>query len=1058
MEIFVIIIAHMITKGVAMFKKLVMVTLVILLTLPVTAPLYALVNDRLNEVIIIFNGGMTFEYSDRMLVRNVAALNRTHLDFLSNKICGVDSRIKITNTYEVVSFGVGANIPDSSIPLIRSMPFVKEVLTPQILEPAAVLSNADLVNTGSIYSLTDEKGQLITGKGITVGVIDSGIDYRHPDLGGGKYGDLGKVIGGVNYISKNETPIDDDNIGHGTAIAGIIACDSKTRYPGVAPNALLKSYKVYSNTKKTVTESTVLAALDQAVTDGCQVVNISLSSPGTGKQSALAKGAETATNAGVIVVGAAGDYGSFHSASNSGTVGGAGVAEKSICVGSSDVRYGFRFDIVGANRTFTGMASLPMIDFGEQTLEIVDGGYGTLDEISNLTLRNKYILIKRGPEIGDSISYMQKVSNAKRRGANGVIIWNSIPGELIQMDLGFNKETGEQLTEKDLIPSCFINYSDGFVLQSLISKGSIQIKPSLIKIFGIAKFSAMGPTEGLVFKPDFCAPGVGLNAPMSMNPANPTIPKYSNTFAGTSASAALVSGAVSLMKQLKPGWTSNDIRLALMNTATVIENRNSRQPTSFQMQGSGTIDVTAAVATPAVISPGGLIFTGSNKELTLTIKGLEQASFNITTAVFDGMEDKIKLSVSSTSKTVSKGKEDKLIVNAEFEPDSLPYNMQGMIYLESVNAKLHIPVIFWKEFAGSGQRPVKSASFVNRSYDYTKPDNTVNFDFAIGFGDKFESQSLGYKLSTSTKEDEETSKYNSLTSLSIDLVDGNGDTWVTIKRFENLEAGYYRFNWSGYDAEGINKVPNGSYGIKLVQTETETVKGSTRKNVVYNSLPLKGVITVSGSDIPKPPQLFMSVRPFTPSENQKFIIDVYVTNAKDVGSISGEIIYPGDEVNMLDVKSGNFLGNDGASFESDILIEGKGDESGKSVGKVLFRQKRSSDTGIDGWGIIATMIASCPKSGNPEITFRNQSLYDSKGNWIMHMANPLILEITTEEPLTGDLNFDGIVDMVDLFIFSQSYGLTRNDRNFNMLADFNNDGIVDGKDYDILRKNLGKRN
>ena len=196
----------------------------------------------------------------------------------------------------------------------RNLGFIESISNPSQLEPAAVITTAELVNAPPLYSIQDEKNQFITGKGIVVGVIDSGIDYRHPDLGGGKFGDTGKVIGGTNFLSKTDPPLDDDNIGHGTAVAGLIACDSKTKYPGIAPGASLRSYKVFNNIKKTVSEDTVVAALNQAVKDGCQVINISLSSPGTGDQSALAKAAQTSTNSGFVVVGAAGDFGASHSA------------------------------------------------------------------------------------------------------------------------------------------------------------------------------------------------------------------------------------------------------------------------------------------------------------------------------------------------------------------------------------------------------------------------------------------------------------------------------------------------------------------------------------------------------------------------------------------------------------------------------------------------------------------------------------------------------------------------------------------------------------------------
>ncbi|MBP7732209.1 MAG: S8 family serine peptidase [Caldisericia bacterium] len=1040
-----------------MIKKLVITMVLLIMTFSVSVQTKTLTSDKSNDVFVLFENGMKLQNSDPQHIRSISGFNGLYCNYLSSRLEKIDSRIKIIEKFDVISFGVFAQIPDSLLGTVRKQAFVKSISSSNEYEPTGDQSNADLVNASSLYALQDEKSQSIAGKGVIVGVIDSGIDYRHPDLGAGKYGDLGKVIGGMNFISKSDTPIDDDNIGHGTAIAGIIACDTRSLYPGVAPSALLRSYKVFNNIKKNVSEDVIVSALNQAVKDGCNVINISLSSPGTGDQSALAKAAQQAVDAGFIVVGSAGDYGSFNSsAAGSGPVGGAGIADKAICVGASDIRKGCQITIAGKDKTITAMLSKPQTDFPEQQMEIVDGGYGTLDEISSLTLRNKYILVKRGPEIGDAVPYVQKILSAKRKGASGIIIWNHSPGELTQMDVGYNKETGELLTEKDLIPSCFMSYSDGLFLQSQIKTSSTQIKVSSTKIMSVSRFSSMGPTQNLKFKPDLCAPGIGINAPMSMNPATPNVAKYTTSFAGTSASTALVSGACSLLKQLKPSWSPVEVKLALMNTATVLINSNSGDPSSFLIQGAGSIDTTAAANTPAFISPGGIILTGDTKSVKLSIKGITSTSLNISTKVYNGMGEFVKLNASTSSITTSKDKEESVTITADYDPANLPMNAQGMVFFESNGAKLHVPVIIWKEYVGTPQNPVLVANYNNNSFDYTKPDNKITFSFSIGCGDKNYTNPLKYHISKANNDD--SSKFNKLTGLNIDLVDGNGDTWITIKRFEDIEYGSYSFTWDGLDAEKLSKVPNGRFRIKLVQIETLPVSGSTSRTISESNLLMKGAVKILGSDIPQPPQFFMMVKPLIPSENQKFVIDVYVTNAKDIGLVKGDIVYPGEEVNVLEVKSGNFLGNDGAVFESDIFIQDKVDEKGISIGRISFNQKRSNDKGADGWGVIARIIAECPKSGNPEITFRNQSLYNSKGEWVNHMASPLILEISTDEPLIGDLNFDGIVDISDIFVFTQSYGLTRSDPDFNILADFNNDGIVDGKDYDILRKNLGKRN
>src|SRR5262245_30768339 len=76
------------------------------------------------------------------------------------------------------------------------------------------------------------------GQGESVAIIDTGIDYTHPDLGG-SWGN--RVIAGYDFVNHDNNPMDDN--GHGTHVAGIIASSSKT-YSGVAPNVNLIALKV----------------------------------------------------------------------------------------------------------------------------------------------------------------------------------------------------------------------------------------------------------------------------------------------------------------------------------------------------------------------------------------------------------------------------------------------------------------------------------------------------------------------------------------------------------------------------------------------------------------------------------------------------------------------------------------------------------------------------------------------------------------------------------------------------------------------------------------------
>ena len=109
----------------------------------------------------------------------------------------------------------------------------------------------------------------IDGTGITVAVIDTGVDFNHPDLTG--WGKDGKVVGGHNFIQRDMPPL--DTSGHGTQVAGIIAADGEL--VGIAPKARILAYKV-SEDGEGVSSDLIVRAIGMAVEDGADIINISL--------------------------------------------------------------------------------------------------------------------------------------------------------------------------------------------------------------------------------------------------------------------------------------------------------------------------------------------------------------------------------------------------------------------------------------------------------------------------------------------------------------------------------------------------------------------------------------------------------------------------------------------------------------------------------------------------------------------------------------------------------------------------------------------------------------
>lgn len=119
----------------------------------------------------------------------------------------------------------------------------------------------------------------IDGSGQTIAVIDTGIDYNHPNLGGG-FGEDHKVIAGYDFVDNDADPLDTD--GHGTAVAGVIAADrfevGGFTYQGIAPGAKLIALRIAPNTSDVPLEK-IEAALQWVVSNAVQygigIVNLS---------------------------------------------------------------------------------------------------------------------------------------------------------------------------------------------------------------------------------------------------------------------------------------------------------------------------------------------------------------------------------------------------------------------------------------------------------------------------------------------------------------------------------------------------------------------------------------------------------------------------------------------------------------------------------------------------------------------------------------------------------------------------------------------------------------
>lgn len=221
-------------------------------------------------------------------------------------------RARVRHTFRIIH-AIAATVPADILDVLAAKPWVERI-EPDRPVYAVLDQSVPSIQVPAVWKLG------LDGSGVTVAVVDTGVDLKHPHLK--------RIAPGFNAITGGEDAQDDH--GHGTHVAGIVA-SSHPQYTGVAPGATILPVKVLG-AGGSGTESNVIAGLEWALAHGAQVVNMSLgtSTPGDGS-SPLSRAVDNAAKQGVAVVVAAGNNGPA-----AGTVGSPGDARLAITVGAVD--------------------------------------------------------------------------------------------------------------------------------------------------------------------------------------------------------------------------------------------------------------------------------------------------------------------------------------------------------------------------------------------------------------------------------------------------------------------------------------------------------------------------------------------------------------------------------------------------------------------------------------------------------------------------------------------------------------------------------------------------
>ncbi|GAA2377304.1 S8 family serine peptidase [Nonomuraea africana] len=550
----------------------------------------------------------------------------------------------VTATYTDAFNGFAATVPADKIDELAKASGVVDVHRARTF----VADNA----AGGSYIGADKVWQYLgkTGKGIKVGVIDSGVDYLHADFGGsGVAADFAandktviepgsfptaKVVGGYDFVgdaydagssdpAKYVPKPDPDPLdcgGHGSHVAGTIAgqgvtTDGKTYTgpydgstyakgftvaPGVAPEASLLAYRIFGCSGSS-TEDVIVTAMEQALKDGVDVVNMSLGSPFGREDEPSAQAVRTLTRAGVTVVASAGNSGP-----NAYITGAPAVATTAISVAAMDVAMA-QFPaatltsgsgvltLINANNAPVSAGSLPVAVLrtsypnGPLSLGCTPADYAAYPG----GVAGKLVVTLRG-----SCARVKRAILGQQAGAAAVAMINTSAGyPVFEGQITSDPDTGVPYTVT--IPFLGFQLADRAAAaaldgQSVALAATTMVNPAYGKQ---SLFSSGGPgnVESMA-KPDVTAPGDSV---VSVGVGTGNGP---STKSGTSMAAPMTAGVAALVTQAHPRWKPGQVKAAIVSTAGA-EGRH--RDYNARIAGSGVVDAKAAVETNVFASTRG---------------------------------------------------------------------------------------------------------------------------------------------------------------------------------------------------------------------------------------------------------------------------------------------------------------------------------------------------------------------------------------------------------------------------------------------------------------------
>jgi subtilisin family serine protease len=607
-------------------------------------------------------------------------------------------RARVVARADTVLNALVVEAPDGE--LLRSVPGVRRVAPVRAYE---LFLNRALANHKAAEAWDLAGGVENAGRGVKIGILDTGIDPRHPGfqppegwtmpegyprVSEPKEENLALTSAKIIVARSFDGQSARDRNGHGTAVA-MVAAGGRHESPrgplaGVAPAAWLGVYRVSSPSDGLIYSDVVLQALDWAVKDGMDVVNMSFGSVGawSSDDDPLADAVRNAVEAGIVVVNAAGNTAGPMTVDDTASNG------RVLGVGSNNAAPADVTQVIPSRGLpMPAAASSNVVSLDPIMAPLVDAarfgdGLGCR-EYPEKALQGLIPLIERG-----GCLFSVKLANAARAGAPAAIVFNSAnppsgdPESLVVMNVDDNPT----------IPGLFIRRSDGMTLREWLPVfEDLQVtlrfpRPDAVPNV-LSSFSSRGPSVDLRIKPDLVATGSPVYTAAVIGERTSCEicdPSGYASLSGTSFAAPLVAGAAAVLKAARPGLGPDEYRSLLVNAAQPFV-LSTGDTAPVQSAGAGMLNLRNSMLSVLAASPVSVSFGAGAGTVDLsravTLKNLSPQTLAFAIEVESG--DEVRPVAEPAEVEIGAG--ESAVINLKFAAGGLqPGAYQGFLKVRPV--------------------------------------------------------------------------------------------------------------------------------------------------------------------------------------------------------------------------------------------------------------------------------------------------------------------------------------------------------------------------------------